>query len=454
VLVACWLLGVLLLAPTLTRPTIAIALAGAVVAVWLAWKSVAYPLALAGIPALVAAILGSNPLPKGGATFLVGSWIVLAIAIATMRGRHVIALRGLTTLPVALAVLLLGLMLLRLGTSADEAYGSTKLQLYMADNLVFIAGAVFVGANPRSLRLFFLLTLAVVAAGALLLIVQLASGAGHQAYSPTSGRFTINAQQGSINLGRDSANGALIAICVIMLATREWVRVAALAALPALLVALIAAGSRGPTVAFVVGLFVLLTLTAATGRARRQLIVVGSAIVAAAILVPVVVPGSAISRSLSTIIGSSSGLSSNGRSSLWAEAFSAFNHHPLLGIGTGGFGSIDPQELYPHNIVLEVSVELGVLGLAALLGMLIAMAQRLTLLWQQLRGARQLEVTLLIALFSSALVNAMFSGAIQDNSDLWLWGGLGLGMFALHESAQTIRRRVRPLGLQTTAASP
>ncbi len=442
----------LLLAPALTRPAIGFALVGAVVAVWLAWKGVAYPLALAGIPALVAGILGSNPLPKGGATFLVASWVALAVAIATMRGEHVVPLRGLMTVPVALAVFLLGLMLLRLGSSPDQAYGSTKLQLYVADNLLFLIGAVFVGASRKSLRVFLTVTLAVIAAGALLLILQLVSGTAHQQYGSSSGRFAINAQQGAINLGRDSANGALIAICLILISTRLSVRLAALAVLPALLVALIAAGSRGPTVAFVVGLLALLALTAATGRARRRLLLVAAAIVAAAIVVPVVVPGSAVSRSLSTIAGSASGLSSNGRSSLWAAAYAAFNQHPLLGIGTGGFASIDPVELYPHNILLEVSVELGVLGLVAVASMLIVMLRLLSVLWQQLTGARQLEVTLLISLFVSALVNAMFSGAIQDNSDLWLWGGLGLGMYALHESPHPARQRPPSLRLRTTGA--
>src|SRR5205807_6862641 len=144
-------------------------------------------------------------------------------------------------------------------------------------------------------------------------------------------------QQGAINLGRDSANGALIAIGLILLATRLPVRLAAVAVLPALLVALVAAGSRGPTIAFVVGLITLMALSAVTRRARRRLLFVAAALIVAAIVVPVVVPGSTIGRALSTIVGSSSGLSSNGRSLLWSEAYTSFGAHPLLGMGTGGF---------------------------------------------------------------------------------------------------------------------
>ena len=435
-LAGAWFVGILVLAPALTTPTIALALVGAVVAVWLAAKSVAYPLALAGIPTLVTAIVGSNPLPKGGATFLTASWILLAVALVTARGEPTVALRGVLSFPVAMAVLLLGLLLVRVGTSADQAYGLTKVQLYTADNLVFLVGAIFVGSERRSLDVFFTVLLAVLAAGALLLIGFLLTGHAQQQYGVSSGRFTISAQQGAIYLGRDSATGALIAISLLLMSGRSSVRLAAVVVLPALLVALIAAGSRGPTVAFVIGLLTLVGLTAATGRARRRLLGVAAAMVGAAIVIPFLVPGSSISRSLSTIIGSSSGLSSNGRSSLWAVAFTAFGHHTLAGVGTGGYAAIEPMELYPHNILLEVSVELGVLGLFTVGALLLSMLERLQRLWQCTTGTRQLEVTLLIALFVSALVNAMFSGAIQDNSDLWLWGGLGIGMYALSQTAE------------------
>ena len=38
------------------------------------------------------------------------------------------------------------------------------------------------------------------------------------------------------------------------------------------------------------------------------------------------------------------------------------------------------------------------------------------------------QVAVVIALFTAALVNAMFSGDIQTNSNVWLAAGLGLGL--------------------------
>ena len=420
------LLGAVLLAPALLRPTIGIVLVGALVVVALASKSVAYPLALAGLPTLVAAIIGSNPLPQGGAIFLEAAWIGLAVLLVAIRGQHAAPLRGLWSAPAAMAFLIGVLMVVRLGSSPAEAYGSTKLQLYIAGNLVFFVGAVFVGTSRRSLRVFLIVALALAAAGALLLIARLVTGTAQQQYS---GRFEILQQQGAINLGRDSSNGALISIGLILMSRGLAVRLAAIAVLPVVLVSLLAAGSRGPVIAFLVGVLALVALTAATAGARRRLVLAAAVLLGAVVVVPIVVPGSAIERSLSAVIGSAGGLSSNGRAHLWAEAFGAFAQHPLVGLGTGGFASVNPQ-LYPHNLLLEMAAELGVLGALAILSMLALILQRLIALWRRTVGSERMEVTLVIALFLSALTNALLSGAVQDNTDVWLWGGLGLGIYA------------------------
>ncbi len=427
-----------MLAPAIARPVIGIGIVGGALAIWLASKSVAYPLALAGIPNLVTAVVGSNPLPKGGATVLTVAWIGLAVALVLSRRTQGRAVQALLTLPAAMAFLILGLMVLRLGGSPAAAYGMTKTELYAADNLAFLIGAVFVGCSRQSLRLFLLVTMGVVIAGSLLLILKLLSGSGLVQYTG-SGRFEISAQAGSINLGRVSSNGALIAIGVILIAKQPWVRLATLAVLPIMVLSLVAAGSRGPTVAFVLGLLVLVILGAATGRSRRQLLLVGAGLVGAAIVIPLVVPSSSIGRSLSTILGSSAGLSSNGRSELWAQAYTLFNAHPWFGIGTGGFDSLQTQP-YPHNIFLETGAELGVFGALAVATMVGSMASRLRAMWLSTEGTQRLEISLLLALFVSSLCNALFSGQISDNSDVWLWGGLGLGIYAQNRTRLQARR--------------
>jgi O-antigen ligase len=200
--------------------------------------------------------------------------------------------------------------------------------------------------------------------------------------------------------------------------------------LPLLAVALLAAGSRGPVVAFLIGAIALIALTAASGRARRRLLLVSGGILVAAVVVPLVVPSASIGRSLSTLLGSSSGLSSNGRSALWAQAYTGFGQHALLGVGTGGFASLNPAQTYPHNLLLEMGVEVGVVGLLLVVGIIASLTTRLVRAWRAASERDKLDAAVLITLFLTALINALFSGAIQDNKEIWLWGGLGVGMSA------------------------
>jgi len=417
------------LAPILTKPIVAFGLALALVGFGLAWKSIAYPIGLAGVPTVVQAVVGSNPLPKGGTTFLFAAWIAAAVVIVVMRREGAAGLRGLFSLPVAAALVLLAMLLLRLGASGDQSYGMQKIQLYVADNIVFLIGAVFVGADKRAFRLFLLLTLAVTAVESVFLIEKILSG-GAQFYT---GRYAVSNQEGPIALGRDGSTGILIATYLILTAPPGLVRRCAMGALPLCLITLVAAGSRGPVLAFVVGLVTLLSLAAANRQVRRRLGALIAGLAGAAVLVPFVIPGSAIGRSLSTIIGSASGLSSNGRSSLWADAYATLSHHVLVGIGTGGFASLNLGEPYPHNIVLEIGLELGVVGLLAFAVMVVCVAVRLSRLWRWTGLGERLEASLLIALVVSAVVNAFFSGALPDNSDIWKWGGIAVGMYAYHE---------------------
>ncbi len=429
----------------LTRPTIAIALVLAAVAGWLAWKSVAYPLALAGIPTIITAVVGSNPLPKGGVTFILAAWIVLAIVFTFMRGERRLPGVLLVSAPVALSLLLLGLMILRLSPSPGEEYGAIKTQLFVADNLVFFIGALFVGSRRSDLRLFLMLILAVTAGGALMLLFQLLAGSAQAAVGE---RFSLSAQEYPIYLARSSADGLIIAIYAILTATSSKVRLLAIAACPVLVVAMIAAGSRGPVLAFLFALIVLIALTAAGGRARRRLMQVAAGLLVATVVVPAIVPGSAAGRALSAILGGSSGLSTNGRAQLWSQAFTLFGQHPLLGIGTGGFSALN-VESYPHNILLEAASELGLVGVAVLLGFLLTALTRLFALWRRSPAARKLDAAVVISLFLAALINAFFSGAIQDNQEIWLWAGLGIGM-STRLAAQ--RRMAAPTAAITSPA--
>lgn len=424
-------LGVIVLAPLLTRPTYAILVPVLAIAVAIAWRSPAIPLGLSGVPPLVDAIFGSDPLPKGGFTLLFSAWIVSAVVFMILRGRHRVAVYALLSVPVLASFFLLGLMLLRLGASADQVYGGTKIQLYGADVLIFFVGAIFVGSRRFDVGLLLRVVLIVSAAGGLLFLFELATGSAQQVFT---GRFSLTTQEYPIDLGRASADGLLIAIYFLIATTRAWVRLVVALLTPVLLIAMVAAGSRGPVVAFGIGLIALLALSASNERARHRLAFAGVVFALAAIVVPLALPTSAIGRALSTIVGSASGVSSNGRSDLWSAAVTTFSQHMALGVGTGGFAAqpaaLIAQTQYPHNLVLEVASELGLVGAIALAAILGGLGVRLGRLWRHTLGLDRLTATVLIALFLSALTNAFVSEPIQSNGEVWLWGGLAIGLSA------------------------
>ncbi len=419
---------VLAMLPLLRSPLLCVALVAVLIGGLIAWRSPAVPLALVGVPTLIDAIAGSNPLPSGGFTLLFSAWITVAIAFAFSRSGRALPLPVmLFSLPVLASVTLLGLMLIRLGISPDQAYGSVKTQLYAADVLIILAGAVLVGTRPGLVTVFVLVLLATDSAGALVFVYDLAVGAAHTAFN---GRFTIAASEYPIDMGRASAEGLLLAIYTMISAERRSIRLAAMALTPVLAIALAGAGSRGPVVAFAFGLLTLLGLSAANRRFRRRLLGVGAVLLLAIVAVPLAVPSSTIARALSTIIGSASGLSSNGRSEVWTIALATFSHHLWLGIGTGGGATLVQGLLYPHNLLLEVSTELGLVGLVALLCVLGGFIQALGRCWRMSEGRERLLSALLIAMFLTALINAQFSDPIQSNGSVWLWGGIAVGMAA------------------------
>ena len=410
---------------SVSRPTIAIVLVLSPAGILLARRSVAYPVALFALPTLVIALLRRDPFPHGLVTALYFAWMFVGIVFALMKGEQKLPLRLLLTGPVMFSVLLAIDLLARLPASLSPGYGSTKLQLFLLQNLILLIAGTLIGQRRWHLERLLYVELILAAVIGVVLLWHLARG---DAQTFFANRYTISAQENPIQLGRESADGLIVATWVLLAATRPAVRLAAAAVLPVLVVTLLSSGSRGPVLGAVVGLVTLMAVLAHYRSARRRLLLVAVSGAAASVLATQLVPGQSMTRSLSFLIGSGSGLDSNGRTTLWSQAWSHFLQHPVFGIGTGSFRYfVAPLESYPHNLVLETAVELGLVGAILAVGFLVsswlAMART-----RFLPGPAGLQAAVVIALFTSAVVNAMFSGDITTNANVWLAAGLGLGL--------------------------
>jgi hypothetical protein len=148
---------------------------------------------------------------------------------------------------------------------------------------------------------------------------------------------------------------------------------------------------------------------------------------------------------------SSGDTSAQARLTLFGLAVTMFEERPILGSGTASYEALSPRFLgagaadqYPHNAILQLAAEFGLLGVALFAGLtMLALFRRLPLgsEWGAVR-----------ATFLFFLLNAMVTGDVFE--DRLLWGLLMLVLLA--EVAPVAERRASDLGqtLGLTSAEP
>ena len=137
--------------------------------------------------------------------------------------------------------------------------------------------------------------------------------------------------------------------------------------------ALLATGSRGAMLGLAVSAAVFALF------AERRLLPFG---LAAAAALPFVLPESIKSRFLGALAGTDS--STKYRMSIYGACFDMIRDYWLTGIGVGAFSLVYPRYVYAasnsyhsHNLFLQVLLELGAVGFAVFLLLLLTWAQRL-----------------------------------------------------------------------------
>ena len=428
-----WLLlplGALLTAGLLLRPTYGVAAIGAVVVVVTGAASIAYPLGLSGFAAPIIALLGRDPFPSKSVPLIVFGWIVVGLAFgwSSELARRV---RGVLTKPLVwLSVALLGLMLLRLPASTDSTYAHLKVELFVMSNLALLLAGIVLGTRHRTVELFLILLLLIDAVSGLLVIREFGQPAA------AVDRFTLP-QEGIISLGAQGAEGVMVSTYLMLRGSTPWRRMLGTCLLPVTFVSLLASGSRGPVLGGAAGLVALLVLLARSRTSAVRLLALAVLFVVSFVAVLQIVPSGAAHRSLSTITGTKSGLASNGRNQLWSAGWSAFVNHPALGIGTGSFATYGRQlvcpgpgcqDKYPHNILLETAAELGIVGLFLTAAIIVAGGVLLLRVWR--RGDPDLRATasIVFSLYLAAAITSMLTSDITGHAEIWLLGGIGLGL--------------------------
>lgn len=130
------------------------------------------------------------------------------------------------------------------------------------------------------------------------------------------------------------------------------------------------------------------------------------------------------------------------RMEFYGSALNAFSHHPLTGLGLGGWsvfysGQGIPGEgmpKYPHNFLLEVASEQGLLGLALLITLLAS------LFYSSLKMAKSPEFAFLFPVLTFQVLYNAFTGTVEDRA-LWFWFGMVVAASRMVRNSQPLHSR-------------
>ncbi|MEO0078745.1 MAG: O-antigen ligase family protein, partial [candidate division WOR-3 bacterium] len=316
----------------------------------------------------------------------------------------------------------LGLALLVLVSALvhpDTTYGSAKAVRFVSLTGLALAAAYLVLKDQARLTRFFAGSAVM---GAVMVVMGRVTSAGLTAFNATH-----------IATGRIIGLGLLGSIFLIMRSSSRLARVVLIPLIALLSFGFLYSGSRGSLVALVAS---MVAVAAAAFRFRRgrglvagAAVILGLALAAVTFLFPAAAE-TMNSRVVAVFEDAGSVGSAAGRLHRAEDALELIRDHPLFGVGIGGFDLArgygdSPRGDYAHNILLEVGCELGLLGLALLIVLILPALSRSTRALAQVRTRHGFATAaVLLAVLVYFLVNAMFSGDLNDNR--LLFAGIGM----------------------------
>jgi O-antigen ligase len=346
--------------------------------------------------------LGSMPVDL---TVAVGGLVIFSVSAKLITGKRELALprEYLLYLP------LLAMMILSLAYTPDLAGGVDKTLRFLCLTSIGIISPFVLFDSMNKLRNFLL---AMAFGGLAISINSLTMLGGSDRLVSPSG---LNTELG--------AASAISMIVIWSLWFPEWPfikRALFYPVLGVLGVALIGSGGRFANVAAV------LCLVLATFLRRKLFVDVAVIGGLGVLLLPLIWIPQASFDYLSSLAHPPQAMGT--RNDLMALGVKMFSEHPFFGVGIQGFRFLSPNPItynYPHNLILELGSELGLL---AALSFLAIAACAFREIWKQLRdpdnqsGNSPVLTVFLLLLF--VFLDAMVSGDINDLRFMWFVFGL------------------------------
>lgn len=197
-------------------------------------------------------------------------------------------------------------------------------------------------------------------------------------------------------------------------------------------------GGRAPLLGFILSavfIFVIGLGRQTSAEDRRRLnakrLLIGTALVAVAIAVFSTVDFAVVDRLGQLLGGSQAGYSSSvdQRLEYYSLSLEVWQSSPWIGVGAGGWpmaAGIGDSRLYPHNLVLEILCEIGVVGFFVFLAFAGSAYRNLGRALQHHEEEVLPKITK--ALLLNASIGALVSSALPDQRLLFLTLGLMAGL--------------------------
>ena len=385
------------------------------------------------------------------------SWIpidltlILGAVTVTLTGALVATGRLRLTPPAVLISVLFGVfasyaVLSGLWTPSTDYYWSKSFRLVTVTGLTLGVGAVVIGTSLRRLQYAGFATVGLAVITAIETLYRYEQAVGDVELYPFGTNYLIT--------GRLIGIGLLLTIGYLVLRRDDrFLSVSAIACTLVMSYALLVSGARGPmvTVAGSVGLLLLLGIkygTLPNGRAAIAGYSVAAGLSALG-LVTLAQQLRGIRRILALADGP--GRSLGLRFEFWAWTIDAL--HPgmlLFGEGLGSWPVLVYHEAdgqyYPHNLVLEVLFELGLVGIV-LIGALLGYA--VVTLFRDWRAHEESTHLFLVILFIYMLANVMVTGDLNENR--YLFAIVGAMAYSVSARRYTVREI---LPINTNSESP
>lgn len=169
--------------------------------------------------------------------------------------------------------------------------------------------------------------------------------------------------------GYTAATAIALTFYLILSDSRLWLKCTAILVVFAGMVVIGATGSRGPFLGLIGG-----AALSFLGRkaALRSALILGLIAIVTVVSLAYLVPDTARERVLSGFRSES--LENSGRTSLYRLGIQQYTNYPLKGEGLGSFAYYrgwGETQTYPHNMLIEVAGEMGTIGLAFIVGVLL-----------------------------------------------------------------------------------